>query len=404
MSLIEIIKFAEEYLGKYSFLKPRLEAEKLISHVVKLDRLGLYTNFEAIISHEESELIKKYLKEMTTNQKKFDELNLQETDSGKDFKSKNEDLLAKTIQYLKEKFVPEAKLDAEYIFAHALKVNRNLLRFQLSKEIPEAKLEEIKKMTIARGKFRKPLQQILGEWEFYGLNFIVNEKVLIPRQDTEILVETCKHLLNNKENININSSLNILDIGTGSGAIAVSLAKELKSCNILGIDISDDAINLAKKNAELNGVKNISFMKSDLFFGLDKNKKFDLIVSNPPYIPLEEYEKLMPEVREHEPKIALTDGGDGYSFYEKISKEAGNFLNEGGYLAFEVGYNQATKVGDLIEKNGLILSEIIKDYSGIERVVIGIKSEINSDANINGENILEEDENVEGENFEEEKL
>ncbi|MGL6065338.1 MAG: peptide chain release factor N(5)-glutamine methyltransferase [Fusobacteriaceae bacterium] len=365
MTLIEILKFAEEYLSKYSFLKPRLEAEKLISHVLKLDRLALYTNFETEMTLEDKETVKRYLKEMTMNKLTFKELVLEDKE---DFKKSNLELLDKTIDYLKEKEVPEFRLDAEYIFSKVLKVNRSFLNFQLSKKIQEEDLKEIKRMTILRGKYRKPLQQIFGEWEFYGYPFLVNEHVLIPRSDTEVLVEQCKIILMEIENPKI------LDIGTGSGAIGITLGKELPSSNVTGVDISDEALIIATKNAQLNEVKNVVFQKSDVFSSIQKGTEFDLIVSNPPYIPLDEYENLMIEVKKYEPKIALTDNGDGYFFYEKISKEAGEFLKVGSYLAFEVGYNQAEKVASIMEENKFKLIAIIKDYCGVERVVIAIKT------------------------------
>ena len=222
-----------------------------------------------------------------------------------------------------------------------------------------------------RGKLRRPLQYILGEWEFYGYPFFVDERVLIPRQDTEILVEQCKYLIIDKE------KPKVCDIGTGSGAISISLGKEVKNAQILGLDISEKALEVANKNKELNKAENVKFLKSDVFATLRdekyKNVKFDLIVSNPPYIPVEEYRELMPEVLNHEPKNALTDEHDGYYFYEKITKESRDFLIDGGYLAFEVGYNQAQKVSELMRENSFEVISIVKDYGDIERVVIGKK-------------------------------
>ena len=362
MKLIEILKFSEEYLSKYSFSKPRLESEKVISDVLNIDRLGLYTNFETELSQEEKERIREYLRKMARERKNFDEL---EKGERVDYREINMELLRKSSEYLKEKGVPDYRLDAEYIFAHVLKVSRSFLMMQLSKEIGEKEKDEIRKMIVIRGKQRKPLQQILGEWEFYGYPFLINENVLIPRQDTEILVEQCKHLLIEME------TPKILDIGTGSGAISVTLAKELPRSEVIGVDISDEALDVARRNAELNRALNVEFKKSDIFSEIEG--EFDLIVSNPPYIPLDEYENLMVEVKEHEPRLALTDNGDGYYFYEKISREAKKYLKVGGYLAFEVGYNQAEKVAEFAEDNGLSLVGIIKDYSGIERVVISRK-------------------------------
>ena len=370
MELLEIVKFAEEYLLKYSFSKPRLEAEKIISYVLNLDRIGLYTNFELVLSIEEKNEIKKYLKRMIEENSSFDKL---EKNKNSDFKEINMELLEKTKKYLKDYGVEEYKLDSEYIFSTALGCNRSFLSIQLSKELNIEVLNEIKRMTILRGKFRKPIQQILGNWEFYGYPFKINENVLIPRSDTEILVEQCKFLMMDKIDVKI------LDVGTGSGAISVVLGKELSNSEILGVDISEEALKMAEINAKLNNTENVSFRKSDIFSAVTET--YELIVSNPPYIPKDEYEELQIEVKNHEPKLALTDNGDGYFFYEKITKEAGQYLKEGGYLAFEVGYNQAEKVSDLMIQNKLKVVKIVNDYGGKARVVIGIKSGEEADVN-----------------------
>lgn len=262
----------------------------------------------------------------------------------------------------------DSRLDAEYIFAHVLKVKRTILSMNLRKEISLAEKEEIKDLLYKRAKEKKPLQYLLGEWEFYGLPFKVDERVLIPRADTEILVEQCKFILNEIENPKV------LDIGTGSGAISVTIAKEIPSATVLGADISGDALEVAVENRKINNVEsNLKFIKSDVFSNI-KDMDYDMIISNPPYIPQEEYEELMPEVKKHEPQRALTDNGDGYYFYKKISEEAPKYLKDGGYLAFEVGYNQAQEVSELMKKSGLQIIAIVKDYGGIERVVIGRKS------------------------------
>jgi release factor glutamine methyltransferase len=236
------------------------------------------------------------------------------------------------------------------------------------KKIEEDKIARIRELLKLRGKERRPLQYLLGEWEFYGRPFKVDERVLIPRPDTEILVEQCKTLMLEIE------KPKILDIGTGSGAIAITLAKELPESEVLAVDISSDALEVAVLNRELNGATNLKFLRSDLFTNI-KDGGYDLIVSNPPYIPQEEYDTLMPEVKGFEPRNALTDNGDGYYFYRKISEEAKKFLKCGGYLAFEIGYNQAEKVGKLISDNELELIGVIKDYGGNDRVVIGRKGE-----------------------------
>lgn len=377
MRLLEIIEFSKEYLEKYSFSKPRLESEKLISYILGIKRIELYSNFEMELELEEKNKIKSFLREMARSRKTFDEIiemkksaeKIEEKqEKRKSFKDENIGLLSKSIQYLKRYGVENARLDAEYIFAHVLGVKRVALVLNFDDEISEENKNLIRQYIVRRGKHREPLQYIIKEWEFYGRTFKVSEGVLIPRPDTEILVEQCIMLMKEIENPKI------LDIGTGSGAISITLAKELPDSEVLGLDISDEALKIAVENRELNEALNLKFLKSDVFKNV-RDRNYDLIVSNPPYIPMEEYNELMPEVKKYEPKMALTDGGDGYYFYRKISEESMEYLKNGGYLAFEVGYNQGETVSQLMEKNGFRVVGRAADYAGIERVIIGRKEE-----------------------------
>ena len=379
MRLLEILEFSKEYLKKYSFSKPRLESEKVISHILGIKRIELYSNFEMELESGEKDKIKIFLREMARKRKTFDEIIKEKENSfeekqeekiseKKSFKDENINLLSKSIQYLKKYNVENARLDAEYIFAYVLGVKRISLMLNFDEEISEENKNLIRQYIVRRGKYREPLQYIVKEWEFYGYPIKVDGRVLIPRQDTEILVEQCIYLMKEKENPKI------LDIGTGSGAISIALAKELPESEVLGLDVSDDALKMAVINRELNNVSNLKFLKSDVFQHV-REKNYDLIVSNPPYIPVEEYNELMPEVKEYEPRMALTDGGDGYYFYKKISEESVNYLKNGGYLAFEVGYTQGETVSQLMEKNGFQIIGRVADYGGIERVIIGRKEE-----------------------------
>lgn len=368
MKLLDILQFSEEYLKKYSFSKPRLESQKIISKVLKLDRITLYAYYDKELSFIQKEEIKNYLKKMARERKNFDEICLNENKVMEDFTIENREILNKSIEYLRKNGVNEAKLDAEYIFSHVLNIKRSLLSMNLKNKIEEEKRNKIKNMLIERGKNKTPLQYILGEWEFFGNTFKVDKRVLIPRGDTEILVEQCKIILEEVE------KPKVLDIGTGSGAISISLAKEIKDGEFYGVDISSDALEVAIINRKINKVENnLEFIKSDVFSNV-KEKDFDMIISNPPYISLNEYENLMPEVKLHEPIEALTDKGDGYYFYKRISKESKGYLKIGGYLVYEVGYNQAKEVSQILEKEGYDIVTIVKDYGGIERVVIGRKS------------------------------
>ena len=379
MNLVEILKFTEEYLKKYSFSKPRLEAEKLVSYVLNLDRIALYIHYERELSDDEKTSIKQYLKKMVEENKSFDELKGEK----KDYKEENLDIFNKSVEYLKKNGVSNPLLDTEYIFSDVLKVSRNTLKYSMSREIKEEDKDKIREMLVLRAKKRKPLQYILGEWEFYGLPFKVSEGVLIPRAGTEILVEQCIQLMRDVE------ESNILDIGTGSGAISIAIANELKSSSVTGIDINEKALKLANENKTLNKIENVNFIESNLFEKLDKDFKYDLIVSNPPYISKEEYETLMPEVKNYEPQNALTDLGDGLHFYKEISKQAGEFLKDTGYLAYEIGYNQAKDVSKILQDNNFAILSIVKDYGGNDRVVIAKKA-------IKAENFeeIEEEEDV----------
>jgi len=196
----------------------------------------------------------------------------------------------------------------------------------------------------------------------------VNDNVLIPRQETEILVEIIT------EKYKTGSYLNVLDIGTGSGIISICLAKHLPDSTIYATDISENALKTAKLNADKNSVSNITFFKNDILNQeFDIKTEFDIIVSNPPYVSLEEYSTLQKEIVNYEPKEAVTDNSDGYTFYKRISSLAGKILKPSGELFFETGQGQAENVKNIMIKNNFINTYLFKDYLGIERVVAGQK-------------------------------
>lgn len=388
MKLLDIINFSEEYLKKYSFSKPRFEGEKVICYILGIKRVQLYTNFEMVLEKNEKEKIKLFLREMTRNRKTFNEILEEKKEKienlkkeiiieDKSYRDENINLFSKSIGYLKKNGVLNARIDVEYIFSYVLGIKRGSLILEFDKEINEDNKKLLRKYLIRRGKNREPLQYILKEWEFYGYPIKIDKRTLIPRADTEILVEQCINILNGIENPKI------LEIGTGSGAISIALAKKIKNSSVLAVDISEEALSLAVQNRELNDVSNLKFLKSDVFKNV-REQNYDLIVSNPPYIPINEYLELMPEVKNYEPKIALTDSDDGYYFYRKISRESEEYLKKGGYLAFEVGYNQGEEVSNIMEKDGFHIVGRIEDYGGIERVVIGRKEENKNVNKING--------------------
>lgn len=261
------------------------------------------------------------------------------------------------------------KLDIEILLSKALgDVDRLYIHLNLHKELTKEQLDSFNKMIQDRLKGR-PIAYIVNNREFMGLDFYVEEGVLIPRPDTEPLVEEVIELVKGKEN------LKIVDIGTGSGAITVSLAKYIKDCQVYSLDISDKALSIGLKNAISNEVENkINFIKSNIFSGIeDKGLELDVIVSNPPYIRRADIETLHTQVKDYEPYIALEGGEDGLNFYRDITRESVKYLKDKGILAFEVGHDQAEDVSEILKHNGYTNIYTKKDLQGIDRVVIGFK-------------------------------
>lgn len=255
-------------------------------------------------------------------------------------------------------------IDAKVLLKFILKKDNTYIIANANKEMSRDEENELQE-SIQKIKDGFPLQYITHNQEFMGINFEVNQNVLIPQPDTEILVENTIRLVLENESLenqeNSKKTMQILDLCTGSGAIAVSLKKYLPDVKIFASDISEKALEVAKKNAKNNNVE-IEFIKSDMFENI--HEKFDIIVSNPPYIKSEEIEKLSKEVQ-NEPKLALDGGKDGLKFYKIISKEIKNYLKENGTLLMEIGYDEANEVMKLFEN-----STCIKDYANNDRVIV----------------------------------
>lgn len=273
------------------------------------------------------------------------------------------ELLNQAVIMLKNENIDAPKNKARILLQSTLKKSREYLMIYDNKEIENNErdkyIRNVKRLILG-----EPLQYITGKQEFMKLNFLVTKDVLIPRADTEILVENVIKLAENIPNPVI------LDLCTGSGAIAVSLAKYIRNVHICAVDISSKALQIAKKNAELNGVKNnIEFVESNLFDKI-KEKKFDIIVSNPPYIETNTI-KTLPKDVQNEPKIALDGGKDGLDFYRKISENGYKFLNRQGYLCLEIGYNQKIKVKEILEKQKRYINiNCLKDLCKNDRVIV----------------------------------
>ncbi len=260
----------------------------------------------------------------------------------------------------------EGNIDAQIFMMKAVNMDKTGILVNHDYELNEEQIADFRTM-VEKRKSGIPSQYIVGKCEFMGYDFFVDENVLIPRADTEVLVEKVLEFSVEKK------FKNILDMCTGSGCIAISLVLNgIKKA--VGADISQGALNIAKKNAEYNDVKNkTEFIHSNLFENI--NGIFDAIVSNPPYIPKEDIKSLMREVKDHEPLSALDGGEDGLDFYREITKQSRKYLKDGGMLFYEIGYNQSEDLHKIMEENGFEKVTIVKDYAGLDRVVFGTKTE-----------------------------
>lgn len=255
--------------------------------------------------------------------------------------------------------IVDAKTDAWLLLTFVCKIDRTYYYVHMDEDLSVEQAEEFESVLNKRAE-HVPLQYITGEQEFMGLTFHVNDAVLIPRQDTETLVEEALKI--------IRPGMKVLDMCTGSGCILISILKNVVDVEGFGYDISKQAINVAKENAKLNDVA-ATFERSDLFDNVVD--KFDVIVSNPPYIPTAEIAELMPEVAMYEPFKALDGKEDGLHFYRKIIAECREYLTDTGVILFEIGYDQGEAVSELLEKAGFTSVRVVKDLAGNDRVVIG---------------------------------
>ncbi len=265
--------------------------------------------------------------------------------------------------------IAEAAIDARLLLEYVCKTDRNTLLAHADREVSGEEQERYNAL-IAKRSEHIPLQYLTGEQEFMGLTFIVNKNVLIPRQDTEVLVEEIMR--------DLHDGMRILDLCTGSGCILLSLLQYSNNCQGVGTDLSEEALCVARENySRLKADKpemEAAFIKSDLFENLDTEKfgKFDIIVSNPPYIKTNVIDTLMPEVREQEPLMALDGREDGLFFYRKITEGVKRYLVRGGMLYYEIGYDQAKEVAAIMKEEGFSEIEVVKDFAGLDRVVKGM--------------------------------
>ena len=370
-NLLDILNKSVNYLEKKNIKNARLTAESIIAEIMKMERIMLYAEFERILSENELKKIREKLNEIVNKskeKKKSDNNDFENTvKSEKQLKL----LLDKSVKYLEKNDIQEGKLIAEIVFSHVLNIDRMMLFTKYRDDVEDEEIEKIRYFIQKIGREKFPVQYLLNEQEFYGRKFYVDKGVLIPRQDTEILVEKMIDTLKDKVLKN-EIHPKILDIGVGSGIIGITAALEIESSYVLGVDISDKALETAQKNKEILKVSNIKFLKSDLFENVEF-REFDMIVSNPPYISLNEVGIMSDDTLLHEPSEALFAENDGLYFYYEICQKASDYLADFGYLLFEIGYKQGKNVAKIMASSGFKNIEVVKDLAGLDRVVIGQK-------------------------------
>ncbi len=271
--------------------------------------------------------------------------------------------LARAKEILVSKGV-SSRLDSLILLAHALSFSKEQVVFNPQLQLNETQQKNFFDLVTRRAK-HEPVSHLIGKREFFGEDFLVTKDVLDPRPDSETLIESVL-----KKFPNLAQDLKILELGVGSGCLIVTLLKAYANATGIAVDISKKALEVAKKNSEKHQVyPRLKLLESDLFSAVSHAEKFDLIISNPPYIPAAEIEKLEPEVRIHEPRAALDGGADGLDFYRRIAAEAKNFLSEFGKIFLEIGFGQKEEVVRIFTQQEFTLTRLSLDLPGVERVL-----------------------------------
>ena len=370
-NLLDILNKSVNYLEKKNIKNARLTAESIIAEIMKMERIMLYAEFERVLSESELKKIREKLNEIVNKSKENKKSDNNDFENTAKSEKQLKLLLDKSVQYLEKNDIEEGKLIAEIVFSHVLNIDRMMLFTKYRDDIEDEEIEKIRYFIQKIGREKFPVQYLLNEQEFYGRKFYVDKGVLIPRQDTEILVEKMIDTLKDKVLKN-EIHPKILDIGVGSGIIGITAALEIESSYVLGVDISEKALETAEKNKKILKVPNIKFLKSNLFENVEF-KQFDMIVSNPPYISLNEVGIMSDDTLLHEPSEALFAENDGLYFYYEICQKASDYLADFGYLLFEIGYKQGKNVAKIMASSGFKNIEVVKDLAGLDRVVIGQK-------------------------------
>ncbi len=274
------------------------------------------------------------------------------------------ELIQKTTVFFEKAGVPDPRLDVELLLAHVLRLRRMDLYVQFERTLTEAELDTLRPL-VKRRAAREPLQHLVGSVDFCGLQLAVNSSVLIPRPETEVLLQVALSFLDAEH------AASALDVGTGSGAIVLALARARPLIRCVATDLSEEALALARQNAAHAGLdRRVEFRKGDLLAPLRDGESFDLIVSNPPYIPSGEIDGLQPEVRDHDPRLALDGGADGLDVIRRLAAVAPSHLAPGGVLLMEIGHDQSVRTEELLKEAGWSAVEFHKDLRGVARVVV----------------------------------
>lgn len=276
------------------------------------------------------------------------------------------EVIQRSSEFLARKGVDSPRLQIELLLAHVLQMPRMKLYLNFERSLTDAEAEAVRELVKRRGD-RQPLQHLVGSVSFCGIEIMVNGDVLIPRPETELLAEQAWSFLG----ILGAKPATVLDFGTGSGCLAIATAAKIPEALVHAVDISEAALVVARRNAERHGLtERIQFHSGDGFAGLPTDLVFDLIVSNPPYLPADEIATLQPEVRDHDPVLALDGGADGLDFYRRLAVEGSSRLRAGGRLMLELGDGQAPAVAELLGASGWSVERVEKDYSGRDRILI----------------------------------
>lgn len=274
------------------------------------------------------------------------------------------EILAQAKDQLEKSGVSNSKLDSLILLTHALLVSKEHVIFNPDLELNQDQKKSFLSL-VERRSAREPIAHIIGKREFYGRDFFVTKDALDPRPDSESLIELVLKKFPKK-----NQKIRILEIGSGSGCLVITLLKELPIAQAIALDLSEKALRICKKNADFQEVQDrLQLIKSDVFSALKENEKFDLIISNPPYISSKEIEELHPEVKIYEPRMALDGGFDGLDFYRQIANQSQNFLAENAKIILEIGFGQRADVEKIFNKENYFLEEVKQDLAGVERAL-----------------------------------